>query len=88
MGGWSQVYDPFNNPAISAAMAAIPIVLLLAIIAIAIMLIVFRYLPEGHQPDPGISLKPRRIIESFLAILECPRYQDDAAAAISAFWLG
>jgi lactate permease len=33
MLGWAQNYDPFNNPAISALVAAIPIVLLLAIIA-------------------------------------------------------
>ena len=30
---WQQVYDPFNNPGLSAAVAAIPIVLLLVIIA-------------------------------------------------------
>ncbi len=33
MLGWAQNYDPFNNPAISVIVAAIPIVLLLAIIA-------------------------------------------------------
>ncbi|HEY0265109.1 MAG TPA: L-lactate permease, partial [Rhizomicrobium sp.] len=33
MLGWAQNYDPFNNPAVSALVAAIPIVLLLAIIA-------------------------------------------------------
>ena len=33
MAGWAQIYDPFGNPALSAAVAAIPIVLLLGIIA-------------------------------------------------------
>ncbi len=33
MLGWAQNYDPFNNPAISALVAAVPIMLLLAIIA-------------------------------------------------------
>lgn len=31
--GWAQNYDPFHNPLLSAAMAAVPMVLLLAIIA-------------------------------------------------------
>jgi ABC-type microcin C transport system permease subunit YejE len=31
--GWAQNYDPFNNPLLSALVAAIPMVLLLAIIA-------------------------------------------------------
>ena len=33
MLGWAQNYDPFNNPLVSALVAAIPMVLLLAIIA-------------------------------------------------------
>jgi lactate permease len=33
MLGWAQNYDPFHNPAISALVAAVPMVLLLAIIA-------------------------------------------------------
>jgi lactate permease len=33
MGGWSQVYDPFNNPALSALVAAVPMILLLGMIA-------------------------------------------------------
>src|ERR1700744_2086273 len=33
MLGWAQNYDPFNNPLLSAAVAAIPMVLLLAILA-------------------------------------------------------
>ena len=33
MLGWAQNYDPFNNPAISALIAAVPMLLLLAIIA-------------------------------------------------------
>jgi len=33
MLGWAQNYDPFNNPLLSAVVAAVPMVLLLAIIA-------------------------------------------------------
>jgi len=41
------------------------IFLLLAMIVAAIMLVVFRYLPQGHQPDPSISLRPRHVIAGF-----------------------
>ena len=58
MTGWAQNYDPFNNALISTLVAAIPIVLLLAIIAtnkisahraavIAILVAVFASCQEG-----------------------------------------
>jgi DHA1 family bicyclomycin/chloramphenicol resistance-like MFS transporter len=56
------------------------IFLILAIVAVAIMMVVFRYLPEGHRPDPGISLNPRRIIASYLAILEDAQFRTYALA--------
>jgi MFS transporter, DHA1 family, multidrug resistance protein len=61
------------------------IFLLLAIIAAAIMLIVFLCLPEGHTPDRGISLKPRRIIGSYLAILEDAQFCTYALAGAFSF---
>src|SRR5471030_3091045 len=33
--------------------------IILAIVALANLAVVFWYLPEGHQPDPGVSLHPR-----------------------------
>ena len=42
---------------------------ILSIIAFIILLFVFFFLPEGHQPDKTISLKPAPIIKSFKDIL-------------------
>lgn len=38
-------------------------------IALIILLLVFFFLPEGHQPDKSISLKPGPIIKNFTSIL-------------------
>jgi DHA1 family bicyclomycin/chloramphenicol resistance-like MFS transporter len=83
--GVSPLLAPTVGGIVAATLGWQWIFLLLAIIAIAIMLIVLRYLPEGHQPDPGISLKPRRIIASFLAILEDPQFCTYALAGAFSF---
>jgi DHA1 family bicyclomycin/chloramphenicol resistance-like MFS transporter len=61
------------------------IFLILAIIAGAAMIIVHRYLPEGHIPDPSISLHPRRIMANFLAILEDAQFCTYALAGAFSF---
>jgi DHA1 family bicyclomycin/chloramphenicol resistance-like MFS transporter len=61
------------------------IFLLLAIGAVAVMLVVMRFLPEGHTPDPGISLKPRHIAASFLGILEDAQFRTYALAGAFSF---
>nr|AIA12147.1 drug resistance transporter, Bcr/CflA subfamily [uncultured bacterium] len=43
--------------------------ILLAIIVFIVLLVVVFLLPEGHQPDTTISLKPRPIINGFKEIL-------------------
>jgi MFS transporter, DHA1 family, multidrug resistance protein len=61
------------------------IFLILAIIVAAIMLVVFRYLPEGHQPDPTISFKPQRIIAGYLAIIVDAQFRTYALAGAFSF---
>jgi MFS transporter, DHA1 family, multidrug resistance protein len=61
------------------------IFLILAIIAGAAMMIVYRYLPEGHVPDPTISLHPQRIMANFLAILEDAQFCTYALAGAFSF---
>jgi MFS transporter, DHA1 family, multidrug resistance protein len=61
------------------------IFLILAIIAAATMIIVYRYLPEGHLPDPTISLHPQRITANFLAILEDAQFCTYALAGAFSF---
>jgi MFS transporter, DHA1 family, multidrug resistance protein len=61
------------------------IFLLLAIIVAAIMLVVYRYLPDGHQPDPTISFRPQRIIAGFLAIFGHTQFRTYALAGSFSF---
>jgi DHA1 family bicyclomycin/chloramphenicol resistance-like MFS transporter len=61
------------------------IFLILAIIAGAAMIIVYRFLPEGHTPDPSISLHPQRIMANFLAILEDAQFCTYALAGAFSF---
>ncbi len=42
---------------------------ILAAITVVILLLVLFFLPEGHQPDQSVSLKPRPIIKNFSTIL-------------------
>lgn len=35
---------------------------------------VWRYLPEGHQPDPSVSLKLRPVLRGFMEILRTPQF--------------
>ena len=43
---------------------------ILALVALANVALVFWYLPEGHKPDPGVSLHPWPIICNFGAVLK------------------
>jgi DHA1 family bicyclomycin/chloramphenicol resistance-like MFS transporter len=46
----------------------------LAIFAVLMIACVFFFLPEGHQPDPSISLKPKPIINGFKSVLFEPLF--------------
>jgi MFS transporter, DHA1 family, multidrug resistance protein len=61
------------------------IFLILAIIVVVIMLVVARFLPEGHQPDPTISFKPPRIIASYLLIFLNAQFRTYALAGAFSF---
>jgi len=57
----------------------------LGIIVAAIFALVYFLLPEGHTPDPSISLKPVPIIKEYWAILKNPRFATYALAGALAF---
>jgi DHA1 family bicyclomycin/chloramphenicol resistance-like MFS transporter len=46
----------------------------LAAIALAVLLLVFFFLPEGQKPDASVSLKPAPIIATFKSILLQPQF--------------
>lgn len=50
------------------------IFLILTAIAILILIAVAFWLPESHEPDPSISLKPKPIIKNFLMVLKEPQF--------------
>ena len=50
------------------------IFIILAIIVLCILAVVFFYLPEGHAPDPSVTLRPKPIIRNFLEILRTPQF--------------
>ena len=58
--------------------------ILAAVAAITFVLIKF-WLPEGHQPDRSVSLKPWPILREYLAILKHPRFSTYALAGAFSF---
>ena len=59
--------------------------ILLAIVALIMMSVVFFILPEAHQPDESVSLKPRPIINGFKQILSEPNFYIFALAGTFSF---
>ncbi len=58
---------------------------LLAMMVALIAVLIFLFLPEGHQPDPGISLHPRRILSEYWAILRHTQFSTYALAGAFSF---
>ncbi len=61
------------------------IFILLAIIAAAILTLMALRLPESHQPDRSISLKPGPILREYIAILRHPKFATYAFAGAFSF---
>ena len=58
---------------------------MLAGIVFIILLVVRFYLAEGHQPDPGISLRPGPILSTYLSIFRHPQFNTYALAGALSF---
>jgi len=58
---------------------------LLALIVLIMLLVVIFLLPEGHQPDPSISLKPKPIIKGFKEVLQKRQFYVYALAGTFSF---
>ena len=48
--------------------------IILASVAFANLLVCVFYLPEGHDPDPTVSLTPGPIARNFAAVLKEPQF--------------
>jgi MFS transporter, DHA1 family, multidrug resistance protein len=58
---------------------------LLALIVLIVLVLTALFLPEGHEPDTSISLKPAPIIKGFKEILREPRFYVFALAGSLSF---
>ncbi|HWU84867.1 MAG TPA: multidrug effflux MFS transporter, partial [Rhodocyclaceae bacterium] len=58
---------------------------LLGLIALAILALVRARLPEGHAPDPDVSLRPLPILRTFVGILRDPHFHVYACAGAFCF---
>ncbi len=61
------------------------IFVILAAFALLLMIVIGLLLPEGHQPDPEISLRPRAIFKGFATILMHPQFYTYAIGGAFAF---
>ena len=61
------------------------IFVILAGFALGVMALLWLVLPEGHKPDPGISLRPGAIVREFLNILALPQFHTYAVGGAFAF---
>ncbi|MBI1275163.1 Bcr/CflA family efflux MFS transporter [bacterium] len=57
----------------------------MALIVTAIVALIWFQLPETHQPDADISLKPMPILREYLAILQHPRFATYALSGAFSF---
>jgi DHA1 family bicyclomycin/chloramphenicol resistance-like MFS transporter len=57
----------------------------LAVVVAGILALVLTLLPEGHTPDPAISLRPGPIVAEYLSILRHPRFHTYAGAGAFSF---
>jgi DHA1 family bicyclomycin/chloramphenicol resistance-like MFS transporter len=63
VGGY--MTSAFGWPSVFLTLAAITMVMLIGI---------FFFLPEGKQPDPAMSLKPKAVLGNFYAVLRNPQF--------------
>ncbi len=61
------------------------IFVILAAFALGLMLVIGFLLPEGHQPDRDISLRPRAILQGFTTIIGHPQFYTYAIGGAFAF---
>lgn len=74
MIGVSPLLAPTIGSLLISALGWRSIFLLLATIATVVLAVTFFFLPEGHQPDPTVSLKPGPMARSFWAIFKDPQF--------------
>jgi len=72
--GASPMLAPTSGGYLSMAFGWQSVFVVLAIMSTLLFLAIFFYLPESHNDDPGVSLRPGPILLSFLEIVKDPRF--------------
>jgi DHA1 family bicyclomycin/chloramphenicol resistance-like MFS transporter len=83
--GASPMLAPTIGGYLSSAWGWQSVFLALLIIAALILTAVIFTLPESYKPDPGFSLKPRPIINSFLSVIKEPAFYTYAISGAIGF---
>jgi MFS transporter, DHA1 family, multidrug resistance protein len=83
--GVSPLLAPSIGSALVSAFAWRWIFILLGANAFVMLALTFALLPEGHKPDASVSLKPKRMIQSFWTILRQPQFITYALAGAFSF---
>lgn len=83
--GVSPLLAPTIGGLVTTALGWQWIFILLAAIVFLILVVTYFFLPEGHQPDPTISLRPKPILLNFVSIFKHPQFHTYALAATFSF---
>jgi DHA1 family bicyclomycin/chloramphenicol resistance-like MFS transporter len=59
--------------------------IVLALFALSVLFVCWRWLPEGHSPDPAVSLRPGPIIRNFADVLKDRQFLTYALSGAFAF---
>lgn len=83
--GFSPLLAPTIGGLLVTAVGWQTIFLILAVMVLLIVFIVYFFLPEGHQPDPTISLEVKPMLLTFLEILRNPTFSKYVLAGAFSF---
>lgn len=83
--GVSPLLAPTFGGFITTTMGWQAIFYILAGLVVVLLVVVIIYLPEGHQPDPTISLRAKPMIAMFIDILKTPQFYTYAFAGAFSF---
>jgi len=83
--GVSPLLAPSIGGVIADAMGWQAVFIALMVIVLLIFIVAIFYLPEGHKPDPTISLRAGPMLASFGSILKTPQFYTYACAGAFAF---
>jgi len=83
--GVSPLLAPSIGGVITDALGWQAVFIVLMVIVLLILAITLFYLPEGHKPDPSISLRAGPMLASFGSIIKTPQFYTYACAGAFAF---